>query len=100
MITFLFLILATTTSQLMKMTAKRDQKRNRNEQIFPDKEFPLHADWFTGRIHLAVGGNNQRSEKSEFVIVFEIADGIVSNPTFDPEYEIPSEWNVIHKLGP
>jgi hypothetical protein len=77
------------------MTAKRDGKKIKNDQIFPEKRFPLHADWFTGRIHIAVGGYNQRTEKSESVIAFHIEKGVVTETKFYPELEIPMEWDGI-----
>jgi hypothetical protein len=80
---------------LFKMTAKRDGKRIKNEQIFPEKTFPLHADWFTGRIHIAVGGYNQATRNSESVIVFEIEKGNIIKTSFHAHYEIPSQWNGI-----
>ena len=83
---------------LFKMTAKRDGKRIKNEQIFPEKPFPLHADWFTGRIHIAVGGYNQATSKSESVIVFEIEKGNIVKTNFHAQYEIPSQWNGISSV--
>ena len=78
---------------LMKIKAKRDGKRIKNDQIFLGKQFPLHAYWFTGRIHLSVGGYNEQTKKSESVIVFQVEKGVVTNQSFNSESDIPSEWN-------
>ncbi len=78
---------------LQSITARQDGKPVKDGQIFPGKRFPWHARWFTGRIHIAVGGYDVATRKSESVIVFEVKEGNVVGTTFLPVYAIPSSWN-------
>ena len=78
---------------LKELKAKRNGKPIRNAQILPGKKFPLLADWFSGRIHLSVGGYNERKQISESVIIFHIEKGNVVATTFEPELKIQFEWN-------
>ena len=78
---------------LKSMATRRNGKKISEEQIFPNKQFPLHADWFSGKIHIAVGGYNQRTEKSESVITFRIENGVVAGTEFNPVLEIPTQWD-------
>ena len=78
---------------LKEIKAKRDGKPIKNAQILPGKKFPLQADWFSGRIHLAVGGYNERKQSSESVIIFHVEKGNVVETTFEPELKIQFEWN-------
>jgi len=78
---------------LYEIMGKKDGKKVRNEDIFPGKSFPLLADWYTGRIHLRVGGYNQRQEAYEAVIVCHIEKGHVKKMTFEPILAIEPTWN-------
>lgn len=78
---------------LKKITAKRDGESIRNEQIIPDKKFPLLAVWFSGRIHLSVGGYNEIKQSSESVIIFHIEKGRIVDTTFESELKIQFDWN-------
>jgi hypothetical protein len=78
---------------LKEIKANRDGKPIKNAQILPGKKFPLQADWFSGRIHLEVGGYNESKESSESVIIFHVEKGNVVATTFEPELKIQFEWN-------
>ncbi|HIE98175.1 MAG: hypothetical protein ABGZ53_00795 [Fuerstiella sp.] len=78
---------------LHKIRGERDGKRIRNEKILPDHDFPVVATWFSGRIHVAVGGFNHDTEKHESVIVFHVEKGIVQRTTFESSLEYTFEWN-------
>lgn len=80
---------------LFKIKAKRNGKTIRNEAILPDKKFPLQATWFTGRIHLAVGGYNSDTKQYESVIVFHITKGKVSKTTFEKTMDDLGDWDGI-----
>ena len=78
---------------LKEIKAKRNGKPIKNAQILPGKLFPLQAEWFSGRIHVAVGGYNERKQSCESVIIFHIEGGNIIGTTFEPELKIQFEWN-------
>ena len=82
-----------STLFLNSMTAKLAGKKVKNEQIFPGKRFPLKAEWFTGRVHLPVGGYNEADEVYESVIVCHIEKGTVIKMTFEPSLRYAFGWN-------
>ena len=82
-----------STLFLDSMTAKRGGKRIKNEQIFPGERFPLKAEWFTGRIHLPVGGYNEADQVYESVIVCHIENGTVVKMTFETSLRYTFGWN-------
>jgi hypothetical protein len=64
-----------------------------NEAILPGLTFPAVARWFTGKIHIAVGGFNQDAHEFEAIIVFEIDKGDVKSMAFVPAGQISRERN-------
>ena len=78
---------------LKKITGKIDGKNAKNEEIIKGKQFPLQAVWFSGRIHVPVGGVDDDSNKMLGVIVFEINKGIVTATKFHPELTYSYGWN-------
>lgn len=69
---------------LSKIKAKQNRKLVKNDQIIPKQRFPLLADWYSGRIHLLVGGRNFEKEQFESVIVCHLEKGVVKRMTFEP----------------
>lgn len=56
----------------------------KNEALLPNRTFPVEADWFTGRIFLAVGDYSEITNEYEAVIVFNIDRGQVKSMSFLP----------------
>ena len=65
----------------------------RNDAILKDRVFPVHATWFTGRIHLPVGDYVDEKQEWESVIVFDVENGNVKSTTFLESGKIPRSWN-------
>ena len=70
-----------------------DGKDVQNEAVLPKKRFPVVARWFTGKIHVSVGGYNQDTEEHEAIVVFEIDKGIVKSMSFVPSGKIVATWD-------
>lgn len=83
-----------STLYLDKIDARKNGKRIKNEEILVGKKFPLKADWYTGRIHLVVGGTSEEDNLTcESVIVFHIEKGEVVKTTFEPKLSLVFAWN-------
>lgn len=78
---------------LREIVGKIKKKIRKNQQILPDHEFPVLADWFTGRIHMGVGGFDNSTWEWKAVIVFHIDKGIVTHMGFVERYRSTHWWN-------
>jgi len=78
---------------LDKITGQIDGKTRRNEQIIPGPQFPIVAEWFTGRIHVQVGEYDNERRESNAVIIFHVEKGIVRKTDFAERMTLPGTWN-------
>ncbi|MDQ3331086.1 MAG: hypothetical protein M3552_10595 [Planctomycetota bacterium] len=68
-------------------------RKVKNEEIILDYAFPARADWFTGRIELAVGDQNRHTGKYSAVIVLHIEEGKVKKMTLMESAWLVGSWN-------
>ncbi|MGN6548248.1 MAG: hypothetical protein ACTHK7_24645, partial [Aureliella sp.] len=70
-----------------------DGQKRRDDQIISGKRFPIVATWYTGKIHLAVGGFDDKSQESIAVMIFEVERGIVKSVDFAERMKPVWTWN-------
>lgn len=68
-------------------------KKRSNEEILIQKKFPLQVTWYTGRIHIAVGDNDDKTGEITAVLVFEVEKGVVKSISFKERMKPLYTWN-------
>jgi hypothetical protein len=78
---------------LREMTGQIGGKARKNEQIIPGERFPIVAKWFSGRIHLPVGGFDPEKQEYAFVIIFHVDGGRVTRTEYAERMTPVHTWN-------
>ena len=79
--------------RLREIRGRQKGKDVKNEAILPSRKFPVAATWFTGKIHIPVGGYDENEEQFKAIIVFEIDKGDVKSMAFIPSGKISGTWD-------
>jgi hypothetical protein len=85
---------------LRRIVGRIDGKKRKNEEIIPGNQFPILADWYTGKIHLAVGDFDEETRESTAVIIFEVEKGAVKSVGFAERMKPVSTWNGVPADAP
>jgi hypothetical protein len=65
----------------------------KNDEIIPGERFPIVAKWFSGRIHLAVGGFDEERQENISVIIFHVHQGTVTRSEYVERMKRTWTWN-------
>lgn len=84
---------------LLSIEGQLDGKKVLDRQIIK-KRFPIHANWFTGKIYVAVGDYDDEKHAFDFVLEFTIEDGNVRSTAFHKSLKIPMTWNGLPNVSP
>ncbi len=78
---------------LDQSTGKVEGKHRKDQELIPGRRFPIVAKWFTGRIHLEVGGYDNKAREAISVIIFQIEQGNVTKTEFRERMKRVGTWN-------